>query len=986
VLSALLGSARSPTGLLQALAEASLAQRACGAWRALVHTRQFRAQELMQLQMEVTARRDRSRCAQCFAALAALSTVLLVRRGEISARFLQQRSKKCFRGWVRAIRTQRQAFMEFRQRRWQLAGVTLRTMLHCWVGYHLSRRSLQLLTGELQERCWHRRAKGGLLRWLRASIVGQRARESGARRRLRTMSLAVAGWRRYRLQCSQVAELLRRSARTLLHPALHSWRHAALQKRGDHAVFLRMLRIWQACVAGCRARRSCIEVLRSVRATRLRQQALSHWSLRLSKMLRGSEALRPCHVVVRQFWGRWRKRTLQGNAGHQRELAVCQWLRRSRATWGLSTWRDRLLEARAALEQKISVEAWARRSQVLRGWQRWRTKALARRSLASRKHALVTWVAMSCLARSWLAWRRWTARQIRDSAIASTWRHSTALQRRCIAIWHMTILCVARDHLGAMRESVRLAQRALCTWRAVVMQSKVRRLATVAATRRYLRKAFFAWRGTCSLLVAARDQASLAHARHELNTQRTILYAWLDLQLQKAHFRWQLDTAESSARMRLARCILSPWRERTMKRRRAAECGFRLAARCAEAVRARRFRAWKQAALVSQIGAVVRAQLATREQARRFQAWRRATAASRMFATLATSEARFTRDAISAGFRQLSRQHVAFQACLSEFAAKHPAVVERLRELLEASREDRRETLLAWHLWARGRQHLMARQRSLCQLLTDRSRSHALHIWGAFRVHSGLRRQYEARSAHAHRASTGRRRRLALGSWRAAAAGARRRRFGAKLADSMHCRWVQRTAWLQWLQLASTGAEVRAAAHQAGEAVLAQLACNLLHVWRERCRWAAAMRLATMRFTALQVRRRVLQALAAWRTTARELLALATMHELQADDLWRNQRKALGAVVATAWRQEVERSRLAASQARTAKVLACWRLYTQEQVLLRRYLGQCSMANFRGDTSESASSVPGAVQPADFERLYEQMAAHRWDLTDVMSD
>merc|ERR1712070_1151384 len=135
-----------------------------------------------------------------------------------------------------------------------------------------------------------------------------------------------------------------------------------------------------------------------------------------------------------------------------------------------------------------------------------------------------------------------------------------------------------------------------------------------------------------------------------------------------------------------------------------------------------------------------------------------------------------------------------------------------------------------------------------------------------------------------------------------------------------------------------------------------------------------------MGFMAVQIRRRVTHAFSYWVAAARALAALETRHQLQADDMRKKRRVALLATVAQAWGEETARAKQESQRARSAKVLRCWQLYTQEQVLLRKYLNQCSTTNLTGfHGALNGSAMPDPVHPADFERLYVQMAALRWD-------
>merc|ERR1711988_2050874 len=107
---------------------------------------------------------------------------------------------------------------------------------------------------------------------------------------------------------------------------------------------------------------------------------------------------------------------------------------------------------------------------------------------------------------------------------------------------------------------------------------------------------------------------------------------------------------------------------------------------------------------------------------------------------------------------------------------------------------------------------------------------------------------------------------------------------------------------------------------------------------------------------------------------------------LQVDSFRRTRRWKRGADILITWHSEVRRATHSAQMVRLSKVLACWRLWLQEQTLLRKYLQECSMANFRGDLVRSPRLASCSVEQADFERLYTKMASYRWGVADVISD
>merc|ERR1712176_1702677 len=106
---------------------------------------------------------------------------------------------------------------------------------------------------------------------------------------------------------------------------------------------------------------------------------------------------------------------------------------------------------------------------------------------------------------------------------------------------------------------------------------------------------------------------------------------------------------------------------------------------------------------------------------------------------------------------------------------------------------------------------------------------------------------------------------------------------------------------------------------------------------------------------------------------------------LQLDNVSRLSRRRLCTSVLHRWTHEAARGKQIAREARLTKVFKCWHLFKNEQVLLRRYLHECSTASFRSGVGRGVTP-PGSVNLHDFEHLYTQMAAYRWDAIDLISD
>merc|ERR1712062_138524 len=97
----------------------------------------------------------------------------------------------------------------------------------------------------------------------------------------------------------------------------------------------------------------------------------------------------------------------------------------------------------------------------------------------------------------------------------------------------------------------------------------------------------------------------------------------------------------------------------------------------------------------------------------------------------------------------------------------------------------------------------------------------------------------------------------------------------------------------------------------------------------------------------------------------------------------RHQRLDMASELLVMWLQESRRARHVACVGRVGHAFECWRLTAREQALLRKYLAECSLSTLRD--SASAGISPCTVHHSDFERLYAEMAAYRWDALNTMA-
>jgi len=971
---------------LQRLTEASSAAFVWRTWSALGTDHRAREAKVK----EARKRRESAELARCFHTFHTFVAALLSRRAEVLTRLTRTSAARWFGVWATVSRKAVDALLEFSRQRGQRTIGLIRSLLRCWVAYYLLRKSLQVLAGELRERRRHRQLRSRLLFWIRASAVGAWVRRGHARRRVSGLRAALVGWRRcawcLRGQC-QLSVIV---GRAILTPALRGWRRAMLLRRGAHGLFLDALRAWRTCAASCVSRRGRAEVLRARRSLRRCREALSSWRFRLLRDQGVSFAVRVRRAAAARAWRRWRERVLGARVAAERRRILDSWRSRSRMLQGWFSWRQRALEARVAADRRLALWTLARRSRILWSLRIWHLRVREFRAFCEREQLCRNWVRRSQGARACTTWRVWALCRLRNAALAVGRRHGTWLVRRAVVAWRIELLCIARERLRGRR----LIRTLLTAWLAGAVEGQILRTAEATTRISALRVAFSEWQEAILLALESGRQLVVASTRWEASCRRRAFCALRDHRCRQLHLRQILPEAESAVQRHIGAGALASWWHLVLVRRHVRERGAAVSATQAARARARRLGAWRRAATTSRQGATVHARLVSLRQLRRFREWRRAVAVSRLPALRAGLEAQVARDSMRFALRRLVGQHTELQAAMAQLAIRYPFVPERLQELLERGRQDRRDAMLRWRSWVSRRKWRLARHFALRRLLNDRAVCRALTVWDTFRASSILRAaRLELVDGLCH-VGTRRLQQGTLRIWCEITVSLKRDRLKQEFADRARRRQMLRDAWLRWTRIAGRAVTLKSVRRLVDEVVMVHLRHTAFHTWLRWLRWEVAARLATLRLAALQVRRRIIAALTGWLVVAKALAARETRHMLQADDLWRRRRQALCMAVAIAWRRAAAESGSVGRRRRAARAFACWQLYAQEQVLLRRYLHECSRANFqgcgsgrrRGGDLDDDSGQSMSVRPADFERLYGQMAAHRWEVTEVLSE
>ncbi|CAE8609944.1 unnamed protein product [Polarella glacialis] len=347
------------------------------------------------------------------------------------------------------------------------------------------------------------------------------------------------------------------------------------------------------------------------------------------------------------------------------------------------------------------------------------------------------------------------------------------------------------------------------------------------------------------------------------------------------------------------------------------------------------------------------------------------------------AEARERSQALALCFSAFAQPWADRRASLAE---RRPEIVEKLAELLARGSEWRRQGLDEWHGWAGGRRRQRAQGLVVQRCLSLSRASRAMSLWEVRRARIAMRARRAELVNSFLRADVGGLQACSLRTWREATVDARRYRLGCQIAESAFGDSLLRKVWQSWAARARRSATARAAFEAVDEAAKRLLWQQVLQGWLEWRRRAAALRRGAELVAGRLARRCVRSALGSWVEVANTLASLETRYLLQVDDFRRRARRRAWSALLAGWHAAAAVSRETCQQARLGKVFACWRLAAQEQLLLRRYLQECSAANFKGKADRRSEPKTGSVGPSDLEKLYRQMAEQRWDASELLSD
>lgn len=393
----------------------------------------------------------------------------------------------------------------------------------------------------------------------------------------------------------------------------------------------------------------------------------------------------------------------------------------------------------------------------------------------------------------------------------------------------------------------------------------------------------------------------------------------------------------------------------------------------------RAFSAWLRHHHLARRALVLRRRVTEQRGGRSLRLWRRAAALMRLPAVRARAAERLLQEHVRQCFHRLSSVHRSLQDSLSDLAARRPGLLMDFGELVGRRVEERRSALVDWYAWVRRRRREAAQDTAVKALRRERRLGSAFCLWDQRRRRRASKAARSALAEAFWRSDVGGLRLSALRSWAGHVAAVRRARHTEELADTSRRRKLLRSAWSRWHRLAHRAVACRTLEQALVDAGVASWRLQVLHGWNDWCCRSKSLRLTAQGLSAAAAQRYAAEALLQWRAESMRQAASTVHRRAQVEERRRRVRRQIEAAFFGAWHAFVAEAQLAAASARQRRAFACWRLVAQEQRLLHRYLSECSASGFPGAFGTASRGDGGTVQPADFERVYAQLAAQRWE-------
>jgi len=367
-----------------AFSEAACSNRVWIVWRKLCLERRARAAQLACIVEQVHAQANIETLRLCFQALISVCIVLSTCRSDAITCSRRTYLARLFTFWSAFFRSGCDAQTRLSEHRRRRDLDVSHAVLHCWVGYHLWRRSHRVLGEELEQRRRRRRVQAQLWRWVGATVTSGTLRRLYDQRNALSIRLSFISW-------CHLGQLVRKRQNFMhvawfaaMSLALHSWRAVVCEARQCLSFSYAMFRAWHDAAHSCRQRKRSQAACRNLRFTRASRGSVWHWRL----------------------WSlssRWWTSSQGGCASRQRLQTIAA---------GLSRWRENTLKTKLSAERS-QLALWWRRRLRMNG--------------------------------AWLIWRSVALRQLRDTAATLNRRDHIRIVHQYLDVWRMASQCTKAD-------------------------------------------------------------------------------------------------------------------------------------------------------------------------------------------------------------------------------------------------------------------------------------------------------------------------------------------------------------------------------------------------------------------------------------------------------------------------------------------------------------------------------------------------------------
>eukprot|EP00929_Paragymnodinium_shiwhaense_P067270 TRINITY_DN33874_c0_g1_i1.p1 TRINITY_DN33874_c0_g1~~TRINITY_DN33874_c0_g1_i1.p1 ORF type:complete len:1805 (+),score=190.01 TRINITY_DN33874_c0_g1_i1:559-5973(+) len=751
-------------------------------------------------------------------------------------------------------------------------------------------------------------------RQLLGQHLQRRCQQRRLSNRLYTWVAATVAIGRAKLFSSQM--ILRAAHRLLL-----LWKGKAVAlKRQRQVLNLSLHTTLHPCLRHWRIATACLQTA----AGYLRAICRS-WAVAAHACARGRRTVEGALLERRTAALRGALAQLHWNAGRRTQQEATTLCQRLLLTRWLKNWRLRSAERRRHASSAQTIKTIARRTLLSRALNAWSREQQHSSALALCSTAALAITTRSLLLAAWASLKIWVSRQLTEKTLASLPHRERCVLQDGLASWS------AARQLGLAERSDRRRwlQRVFAAWFDKLILGGVRLRATVWAAHWETADYWLAFKLGLQHQRHLRHYAERCKRRSESRCCRLALFSWRVEQLRCVHLVRLLPLAAEASRRPTLEAALRAWESQCAQSRRVARAGetIRLAAQ-------------------SRLLVLV------------LSAWLALCATRRLARCLEKLENRCKELSLQLAMRRLVEGSRDFTAAWKTYAARCPRGLALFEAFVSFGAAVRTDALQEWLTRTRcnkqQRQQLVAYRTELRRRVLER----ALKRLAAHKARRTTLRRAEAAAERFQKEGKACLEAAAWQAWIALTRELAWERDAQASADALRHKlliWSVMRSWVLYSARMASCWEIAAAMLETSK--LKSQAVFLTH-WQSWSLQIKALRLATMTCVNTRARRLAKACMDCWTAAARLLVEQETLKMLRADDFRKRQHQSLLLCISSVWYSTVADRIKARRSEHLAAVFTSWRLHTEEQLLLRKYLQECSSAQFH-------QSIPQALAADD---------------------